>query len=590
MDLQALAQRILGISYPCSIEVVPADGTYVHYENGHAKVGGSTVPALARAYMLLAKELQSGKTAFTVSQKPAFEDCGVMLDVSFCTPIKVNSVKKYLDYMALHGMNMLMLYTEDTYEVEQYPYLGYQRGRYTIAELQEIDDYAYQLGIEVIPCIQTLGHMSKYLRYAVNGNIAENATVLLPGEPATYDFIDACIAACRKAFRSRRIHIGCDETRGLGFGKTMERDGLRDCFDIFNEHLEKVVALCAKHDFHPMMWSDMYFAFAKPNRQDNFDMDTVIPQRAIDAMPDADMVFWDYYHDFEEYYASIIEIHKTFNRNILFAGGIWTWNGHVPNFRYTYDTVKPAMEACLKGGITSVFGTAWCYGDINQTLSLPCLSMYSEYCWRGLDCTKEDITSTTEFITKMPFALTEAISDYYCGMPGDYNWGKLVIWSDPLINLLCYNIDLAKVEHCCRQSLEVMKQYPDAPDIDYYTAVFQALLDKAVLHQNLRTRYKADDRQWLQNFADVTLPGMIEDFQKLYEVHDANWHRDLKTQGFEKLTVRSAGTIERLRCTQREINRYLSGQIDQIEALDPEVIHGETQLYLSPDSTMYSGG
>jgi hypothetical protein len=47
--------------------------------------------------------------------------------------------------MALMGLNMLQLYTEDTYEVEGEPLFGYLRGKYTMRELSLIDDYAFDL-------------------------------------------------------------------------------------------------------------------------------------------------------------------------------------------------------------------------------------------------------------------------------------------------------------------------------------------------------------------------------------------------------------------------------------------------------------
>ena len=40
---------------------------------------------------------------------------------------------------ALMGLNLVMLYTEDTYEVEGWPYFGYMRGRYSREELEAID-------------------------------------------------------------------------------------------------------------------------------------------------------------------------------------------------------------------------------------------------------------------------------------------------------------------------------------------------------------------------------------------------------------------------------------------------------------------
>jgi len=585
MDIRTLTEQTLGYHFPCPVQEVEAGGLYVQYQSGAAQVGGSTVPALARAYMLLAKELSAGKTDFEIRQSASFKECGIMLDVSFGCVLKVASVKKYMDFMALHGMNLLMLYTEDLYEVPEYPHFGYQRGRYSAAELREVVEYASQLGIEVVPCIQTFGHLGKFLRYAVNGNIAENATVLLPGEEKTYQFIEACIRVCRSVFTSNRIHIGCDETRGVGFGKSFNRDGYRDRFDIFNEHLSRVVEICQKYSFHPMMWSDMYFAIAAPNAG-TFEPGIEVPQYAIDAMPDVDLVFWDYYHEDNHFYAANIESHKKIGHNYLFAGGVWTWNGPVPNFRYTYDTVRPAMEECLKGGVESVFGTTWAYGDINHMQGLPCLAMYSEYCWRGMDCTREDVDAVAEFTTGTSRVLADAISDFFCGLEGDYKVGTLILFSDPLINLLCYDYDLPAYEKCFANSLKVLEQHPEAPFGDYYRAIFRCVLHKVRLHQTLIPRYKAGDKAWLREYAEVTLPQMQKDFQTLFELHDELWHRDQKTYGFERCANWYAAAISRIGYTAKQIKRYLNGEITEIEALEQEPLRGSKQKYLGVDRVM----
>ena len=72
-----------------------------------------------------------------------------MLDMSRNGVMKPEQVKQYLNYIAAMGLNMLMLYTEDTYELKDYPYFGYMRGRYTQKELKEIDDHA-----DKTPCYQ----------------------------------------------------------------------------------------------------------------------------------------------------------------------------------------------------------------------------------------------------------------------------------------------------------------------------------------------------------------------------------------------------------------------------------------------------
>ena len=71
---------------------------------------------------------------------------GTMLDCSRNAVMTVDSVKKWIDITADLGYNMLMLYTEDTYEVKNQPYFGYMRGRYSIAEMKEINAYCASKG------------------------------------------------------------------------------------------------------------------------------------------------------------------------------------------------------------------------------------------------------------------------------------------------------------------------------------------------------------------------------------------------------------------------------------------------------------
>jgi len=68
-----------------------------------------------------------------------------MIDCSRNGVLKPESVYFFLRNMALMGLNMLQLYTEDTYEIENEPFFGYLRGKYTAKELSAIDDYAYDL-------------------------------------------------------------------------------------------------------------------------------------------------------------------------------------------------------------------------------------------------------------------------------------------------------------------------------------------------------------------------------------------------------------------------------------------------------------
>jgi N-acetyl-beta-hexosaminidase len=131
--------------------------------------------------------------------------------------------------------------------LEGEPYFGYHRGRYTADELREIDDYASQLGIEMIACIQTLGHLEQILRWGVYGKVKDTSSVLLVGEEKTYELIEKMISHFADVYRSKRIHIGMDETHDLGRGRYLDLFGYKRGFDIFNEHLARVTQICKKY-------------------------------------------------------------------------------------------------------------------------------------------------------------------------------------------------------------------------------------------------------------------------------------------------------------------------------------------------------
>ena len=72
----------------------------------------------------------------------SFKTFGTMLDCSRNAVMTAESVKRWIDLTAKLGCNTLHLYMEDTYEVDGQPYFGHLRGRYSKAELKQIDAYA----------------------------------------------------------------------------------------------------------------------------------------------------------------------------------------------------------------------------------------------------------------------------------------------------------------------------------------------------------------------------------------------------------------------------------------------------------------
>lgn len=289
-----------------------------------------------------------------------FKTLGVMLDCSRNAVMTVEHITDtWLPRLALLGYNMLMLYTEDTYELPGEPYFGYQRGAYTATELKTIVSAAAALKIEVVPCIQTLGHLEQILRHHAYEPVRDTSSVLMVGEKKTYALIEKMIAHWAGIIRTRRIHIGMDETHDLGRGRYLDRNGYRHGFKLFNEHLSKVAALCRKHGLKPMIWSDMYFRLGSKTN-DYYDTGAVIPPRVARQIPrDVDLVYWDYYHDTKEFYLDWIARHRKLGKEPLMGSGIWTWNLHWHHRRLTESFAGACVRACYEAKLKEVIFTMW---------------------------------------------------------------------------------------------------------------------------------------------------------------------------------------------------------------------------------------
>ena len=65
-----------------------------------------------------------------------FDRFGIMLDCSRNGVRKVSALHRLIRLISRMGYNTLMLYIEDTYEINGQPYFGYMRGRYSTDELR----------------------------------------------------------------------------------------------------------------------------------------------------------------------------------------------------------------------------------------------------------------------------------------------------------------------------------------------------------------------------------------------------------------------------------------------------------------------
>ncbi len=523
------------------------------------------------------------KEEFHIAEEPQFTMNGPMFDVSQGNAVmRVETVKEILRRTAVMGLNMLMLYAEDSYIVKEEPYFGYMRGRYTFEELKECDDYADIFGIEMIPCIQTLAHLTDVLKWPVYHDMRDDEETLLVGSEKVYDFIEHIIAAAAAPFRTKRIHIGMDEAWHLGLGDYLVKNGYRKKFDIMNQHLERVLEIVKKHNLQPMLWSDMYFRAASKTG-DYYDTASGIPQEVMASIPKGvQLVYWDYYHDNEEFYVNFIRRHREFGTEPVFAGGIWTWTGFNANWGKTFRTTDPALRACKKEGIKEIIITVWGDNGTESSLysNLLGLQLFAEHGYaKDLDMNK--LKSRFEFCTGCNYDDFIAIK-YLDEVPGtdsdnmeDYNPSKFLMWQDLLTGLFDKNIEGLPLNSHYERLTE--KFAGSAARNGYFGFVFEylekvsnVLALKSEMGIRITRAYKNGDRAVLENLVNAELPELEARVKSLRICHKRQWFSINKALGWDIMDMRYGSLLIRIQTAVEEIRDYLEGKLKCIEELEEE--------------------
>lgn len=516
----------------------------------------------------------------SIHEKARFQSSGIMFDCSRNAVLKPQALRFFFRKMALMGLNLGMMYTEDTYEVPGQPFFGYKRGRYTYDELKALDDYASLFGIELCPCIQTLGHLKRILHWPAYHHLRDNDEVLLADLDETYELLDQMIRAATAPYRSKRIHLGMDEAYGVGLGAHLARYGYEDPHSVIGRHLSRVLGICDKYGLHAMMWSDMYFHLDGRNYHSP-GLPSEKAKAAVD--PRITLMYWDYYQPKEEAYADALYKHAQFPAPTVFAGGIWTWIGPAPDYPTTLQNTVSGLTACAKANIPLALATAWGDngGECNLTAALLGLQLYGELTFRP-DYDEDELARR---FRRCCHADAQAFLDlsllnYMPGMkdnPSDpVNACKFMLYQDPLIQLFeADTAGYAMAEHfgslVTRYARYALENPDYAPLFDFYTALANALALKCVWHEQAGDAVRSRNREQAAALADG-IPATVEALDTLRVVWRRLWESTNKPNGFEIIEVRMGGIAARMATAGEKMRAFALGQVDTIPELEEQAL------------------
>lgn len=532
-----------------------------------------------RAFTIAIQKLLEGGGNATV--KPLIQDLGTMQNCS-CTVMNVDTVKGLIRDHAVMGYNYIQLYTETTYEIPSEPYFGFKLGKYSQKELKELVEYSEIFGVEMIPCIQTLGHLSRLFDWGAFGDLHDIRDTMLVNYPGTYELIDKMLQSLEECFNTDKINLGMDEAYFLGFGRYnwFIDDSSPDRSMLFINHVKKVMELAKKHGFtKPSIWYDNLFEM-------NFKGYIVPPtdiwqngfaQKIRDEFPDIKLIFWNYVIRDEKEFDRSIECIRQLSDDISFASMAHGYTSFAPENNISAKLVSTAKNGCVKHGINDLMVTWW-GSNISPFALLP---SYYDFAEKTSESDGVDFEERSRFLFGYTYAeFCELDSPNVIGssetelsVAEGNNLPFYAIANDPLLGKL----DLHVPSGCERiysekaVKLEKLAKYdsPYAFIFSFESSLCEYLAVRAELGLKIKKAYDERDVKNLKTIID-DIPDIIAATEKFSEDYSDYFMTYSKAFGREAWDLRFGGLCARLKSVAKILQNFIDGKVKNIPELDEE--------------------
>lgn len=296
-----------------------------------------------------------GLVCAEITDAPELAVRGFMLDISRCKVPTLAALEELVSQLAALRINQLQLYTEHTYAFPGHEIVWRDASPMTAEELQKLDQWCRAHGIELVPNLQSFGHMDRWLKHAPYRELAEcpegffyelinahRAAGTLRPNQASLDFVGELYDAYLANFSSDQLNIGGDEPWELGKGWSAAQCAVRGKHAVYCEHLNGIHRLVTERGRKMQFWADILL-------ED--------PAHAGMAPRDAIPVIWGYDagHPFPKQCESL----KRLGYHYLVAPGASSWQSFHGRLDNALTNVNEAVRAAQAHGAGGILLTAW---------------------------------------------------------------------------------------------------------------------------------------------------------------------------------------------------------------------------------------
>lgn len=285
--------------------------------------------------------------ALRVTDWPSLRYRGLMLDVSRGKVPTLETLKQVVDVLSFYKGNVLQLYTEHTFQFPHHPRIGEGCGSLSGDDILELDAYARQRQVELMPNLQSFGHCAHILNIPEYEHLAESPIrwSLCPTDEGTYALLDDLYAGMLPNFSSATLNVDCDETWDLGKGRTAQEaavtGAVADAGRLYLNHILRLHELAARYGRRIQLWGDILLHHPE----------------LVSELPD-DVTLLDWHYEAADDYPSVRQFAAS-GRDFWVCPGTSSWNTLFPRIENSNANIRTLACLGAEHGASGMLNTDW---------------------------------------------------------------------------------------------------------------------------------------------------------------------------------------------------------------------------------------
>jgi hexosaminidase len=309
---------------------------------------------------------RSALPTLRIDDRPGLRTRGVMLDISRDKVPTLATLKGLVDLLASWKVNQFQLYMEHTFAYQAHPEVWAAASPLTAEEILDLDAFCRERHVELVPNQNSFGHMERWLRHPRYRPMAETEhslklpwgevtrwpITLSPAHPDVLTFLDGLYAELLPNFSSRQLNVGCDETFGLGEGRSRELVAAKGGPRTWLDFVVEIRGLAARRGRRLQIWGD-------------------ILRRNPDLIPDLprDITILDWGYERERSQAESARPLAEAGQPFYVCPGTSSWSSLAGRTDNAVGNILDAVETAHRYGADGVLLTDW--GDDGHWQHLP---------------------------------------------------------------------------------------------------------------------------------------------------------------------------------------------------------------------------